>query len=205
MVNVHVGQGERDMIDDNKSLARFELTGIPPAPRGMPQIEVSFEIDANGILHVSAKDLGTGRKQAVRVVSNSGLNEAEIKAMIRGAEQHREDDRIRKDLAEARNELDGLLYTTERSLDEYGDAIPFEDLMAIREAITKAQGALKANHLDAVRRAYDELAASAQTIAEALYVGALSEADQIADEMLNAGAFDEEEPAPAEGSEPEGG
>jgi molecular chaperone DnaK len=195
MVNVHVGQGERDMIDDNKSLARFELTGIPPAPRGMPQIEVSFEIDANGILNVSAKDLGTGRKQAVRVVSNSGLNENEIKAMIRGAEQHREDDRVRKDLAEARNELDGLLYTTERSLDEYGDAIAFEDLMSIREAITMAQGALKANHLEAVRRAHDDLAKVAQTIAEALYAGAMVEADKMADDYVEEELDDDPEEA----------
>jgi molecular chaperone DnaK len=185
MVNVHVGQGEREMIDDNKSLARFELTGIPPAPRGMPQIEVTFEIDANGILNVAAKDLGTGRKQAVRVVSNSGLNENEIKGMIRGAEQHREDDRVRKALAESRNELDGLLYTTERSLDEYGDAIPFEDLMAIREAITEAQGALKLNHLDAIRKAHEDLATVAQRIAEALYAGAMADADQMADEMMS--------------------
>ncbi len=193
MVNVHVGQGEREMIDDNKSLARFELTGIPPAPRGMPQIEVTFEIDANGILNVSAKDLGTGRKQAVRVVSNSGLNENEIKAMIRAAEQHREDDRVRKSLAEARNELDGLLYTTERSLDEYGDAIPFEDLMSIREAITVAQGALKANHLDAIRKAHEDLAQVAQTIAEALYAGAMADADRMAAEMIESD-FDEVAP-----------
>ncbi len=184
MVNVHVGQGEREMIDDNKSLARFELTGIPPAPRGMPQIEVSFELDANGILHVAAKDLGTGRKQQVRVVSNSGLGEDDIKAMIREADQHREEDRVRKEVAEARNELDGLLYTTERSLDEYGDAIPFEDLMAIREAITKAQSALKTGLLEPIRKAHEELAAAAQTIAEALYAGAMAEADQMADDML---------------------
>ena len=185
MVNVHVGQGEREMIDDNKSLARFELTGIPPAPRGMPQIEVSFELDANGILSVTAKDLGTGRKQQVRVVSNSGLAEDDIKGMIRDAEQHREDDSVRKDVAEARNELDGLLYTTERSLDEYGDAIPFEDLMAIREAITKAQGALKTGMLEAIRSAHDELSSAAQTIAEALYAGAMAEADQMADSIMD--------------------
>ncbi len=187
MVNVHVAQGEREMVDDNKSLSRFELTGIPPAPRGMPQIEVSFELDANGILNVAAKDLGTGRKQAVRVVSNSGLSEDDIKAMIREAEQHREDDAVRKEVAEARNELDGLLYTTERSLDEYGDAIPFEDLMSIREAITKAQGAIKAGHIEGIRRAHEELATAAQAIAEALYAGALDEADGMADQILDEG------------------
>ena len=194
MVNVHVAQGEREMVEDNKSLARFELTGLPPAPRGLPQIEVTFELDANGILNVGAKDLGTGRKQAVRVVSNSGLSEDAIKKMIRDSEQHREDDRVRKDLAEARNELDGLLYTTERSLDEYGDAIPFEELMAIREAISRAQTALKTNTLDAIRRAHGELAESAQTIAEALYAGALDAADGMAESILDDDdAFDDED------------
>ena len=194
MVNVHVAQGEREMVEDNKSLARFELTGLPPAPRGLPQIEVTFELDANGILNVAAKDLGTGRKQAVRVVSNSGLSEDAIKKMIRDSEQHREDDRVRKDLAEARNELDGLLYTTERSLDEYGDAIPFEELMAIREAISRAQTALKTNTLDAIRRAHGELAESAQTIAEALYAGALDAADGMAESILDDDdAFDDED------------
>ncbi|MCP4869346.1 MAG: molecular chaperone DnaK [Proteobacteria bacterium] len=194
MVNVHVAQGEREMVDDNKSLARFELTGLPPAPRGMPQIEVTFELDANGILNVAAKDLGTGRKQAVRVVSNSGLGEDDIKRMVREAEQHREDDTVRKEVAEARNELDGLLYTTERALDEYGDAIPFEELMAIREAITKAQGSIKAGILEGIRRAHEELSTAAQAIAEALYAGAMEDADEMADQMLGEGLEDEEEP-----------
>ena len=196
MVNVHVGQGEREMIDDNKSLARFELTGLPPAPRGMPQIEVTFELDANGILNVTAKDLGTGRKQAVRVVSSSGLTEDLIKNMIRDADSHREEDDLRKELADVKNELDGLLYTTERSLDEYGDAIPFEELMRIREAISKSQGVLKGSNIDAIRAAHGELAEAAQTIAEALYAGAMEEADEMADGMLDEGfgeddAFDD--------------
>ncbi len=194
MVNVHVAQGEREMVDDNKSLARFELTGIPPAPRGMPQIELTFELDANGILNVAAKDLGTGRKQAVRVVSNSGLGEDDIKRMIREAESHREEDRIRKDLAEAKNELDGLLYTTERSLDEFGDAIAFEDLMAIREAISRAQGAAKTSNLEDVRAAHADLATNAQTIAEALYGAAMEHADEMADSILDDDdAFDDDE------------
>ena len=192
MVNVHVAQGEREMIDDNKSLSRFELTGLPPAPRGMPQIEVTFELDANGILNVTAKDLGTGRKQAVRVVSSSGLTEDLIKTMIREAESHREEDDIRKELADVKNELDGLLYTTERSLDEYGDAIPFEELMRIREAISKSQGVLKGSNIDAIRAAHAELAEAAQTIAEALYAGAMEDADDMADSVLESG-FGEEE------------
>jgi len=192
MVNVHVAQGEREMIDDNKSLSRFELTGLPPAPRGMPQIEVTFELDANGILNVTAKDLGTGRKQAVRVVSSSGLSEDLIKTMIREAESHREEDDLRKELADVKNELDGLLYTTERSLDEYGDAIPFEELMRIREAISKSQGVMKGSNIDAIRAAHAELAEAAQTIAEALYAGAMEDADEMADSVL-AGGFGEGE------------
>ncbi len=192
MVNVHVGQGERDMIDDNKSLARFELTGIPPAPRGMPQIEVTFELDANGILSVTAKDLGTGRKQAVQVTSSSGLSEDVITKMVRDAESHREEDKVRKELVEARNELEGLLYTTERSLDEYGDAIPFEDLMRIREAITRAQDVAKGTSIELIRQAHGTLAEAATTIAEALYAGALGEADDMADGLLDDdGNFDD--------------
>jgi len=185
MVNVHVGQGEREMIDDNKSLCRFELTGLPPAPRGMPQIEVTFELDANGILNVTAKDLGTGRKQAMRVTSSSGLNEDSIKRMVRDADSHREEDTVREELAEARNELDGLLYTTERSLEEYGDALPFEDLMRIREAIGKSQDVAKGSSLDLIRQAHATLAEAAQAIAEALYAGALGDADDMADGLLD--------------------
>ncbi len=192
MVNVHVGQGEREMIDDNKSLIRFELTGLPPAPRGMPQIEVTFELDANGILNVTAKDLGTGRKQAVRVTSSSGLNEEMIKQMVRDSESHREEDSIRRELAESRNELDGLLYTTERSLDEYGDAIPFEDLMRIREAITRANEVVKGSSVDLIRGAHAALAEAAQAIAEALYAGALGEAEEMAEGLIGEdGAYDE--------------
>jgi len=158
----------------------------------MPQIEVTFELDANGILNVTAKDLGTGRKQAVRVVSSSGLSEDLIKTMIREAESHREEDDLRKELADVKNELDGLLYTTERSLDEYGDAIPFEELMRIREAISKSQGVMKGSNIDAIRAAHAELAEAAQTIAEALYAGAMEDADEMADSVL-AGGFGEGE------------
>ena len=197
MVNVHVAQGEREMVDDNKSLARFELSGIPPAPRGVPQIDVAFEIDANGILNVAAKDLGTGREQTVQVVSNSGLGEAEIKEMIRNAERFREEDVLRKDVVEARNELEGLLYTTERSLEEYGDAIAFEELMSIREAITKAQAALKSNSVDVLRAARGHLGEAAQAIADALYAGSMAEADSMAAAM-EAGDYEEFDEAPAE-------
>ncbi len=142
---------------------------------------------------MTAKDLGTGRKQAVRVTSSSGLTEDAIKKMVRDAESHREEDTIRKELAEARNELDGLLYTTERSLDEYGDAIPFEDLMRIREAITKARDVVKGTSIELIRQAHTALAESATVIAEALYAGALGEADEMADDLLDDdGNYDED-------------
>jgi molecular chaperone DnaK len=192
MVEVLVAQGEREMIEDNKTLAKFELTGLPPAPRGLPQIEVIFNLDANGILSVTAKDLGTGRKHTVEVRSGSGLNEEAIERIVREAEQYREDDAFRKELAEVRNDLDGLLYTTQRSLDEFGDSIPFEDLMAIREAVTKAQAALKGDLVDEIRTVHQELAEAAQAIADALYSGAMEGADELADQFYDDDDFQEE-------------
>ncbi len=122
-VSVHVLQGEREMASDNKTIGRFELVGIPPAPRGIPQIEVTFDIDANGILHVSAKDLGTGKEQSIRITASSGLSEEEIEKMVKDAEAHSAEDQKKRELIEARNHADGLAYTTEKSLKEHGDKI----------------------------------------------------------------------------------
>jgi len=122
LVSVHVLQGEREMAADNKTLGRFELVGIPPAPRGVPQIEVTFDIDANGIVHVSAKDLGTGKTQQIRITASSGLSEAEIQRMVQDAESHKADDQRKKDLADLKNNAEGLIYTTEKSLEEYASA-----------------------------------------------------------------------------------
>ena len=183
MVSVHVAQGEREMIDDNQSLSRFELTGLPPAPRGLPQIEVTFEIDANGILNVSAKDLGTGRKQVVQVVSNSGLSEADIRRMVTEAEEYREEDRMRRDRADLKNSVEGLLYTTERSLEEYGEALDFDDLIAIREAVQKAKDALADGDVGILQDAHGFLAEKSQVIADVLYAGAVESADAMADAM----------------------
>ncbi|HOW16274.1 MAG TPA: molecular chaperone DnaK, partial [bacterium] len=120
-VSIHVLQGERDMASDNKTLGRFELVGLVPAPRGVPQIEVSFDIDANGIIHVSAKDLGTGKQQAIQITASSGLSEEEIKKIVKEAELHAQEDKQKKERAEARNHLDNLIYNTEKTLKEYGD------------------------------------------------------------------------------------
>src|SRR2546430_2657619 len=132
IVNVHVLQGEREMAADNKTLARFELVGIPPAPRGVPQIEVAFDIDANGIVHVSAKDLGTGKQQSIRIVASSGLTEQEIQRMIAEAESNKATDKQKKELADIKNNADGLIYTTEKALEEYSTLLPAKDMAELR-------------------------------------------------------------------------
>ncbi len=183
MVRVHVLQGEREMSADNKSLARFELHGLPPAPRGLPQIEVSLEIDANGILNVEAKDLGTGRKQSVKVVSTTGLQEHEIRRMVGEAEAYREEDRVRKELAEDRNRLEGLVYSVERSLEYYGENLSFEDVMMLREHLGTAQETLKTNRIDEIRKAAAELGMASEKLARAIYEGTMANADQLANSL----------------------
>jgi len=171
MVRVHILQGERDMASDNKSLGKLEMTGLPPAPRGVPEIEVTFEIDANGIIHVRAKDLGTGRAQSLRVVSNRGLSEDEIEDMIAQAETYRSDDHIRREVAEAKNQLDGLIYNTSRSFEEFGSGLDPEDGELVREALFAAEDAMESTDLDLVRGAHDDLFAAAQRLADAIYGG----------------------------------
>ncbi|NTX03065.1 molecular chaperone DnaK [Myxococcus sp. CA051A] len=174
LVSVHVLQGEREMAADNKTLARFELVGIPPAPRGVPQIEVSFDIDANGIVHVSAKDLGTGKVQQVRVVSNSGLSEAEIQGMISDAQAHASDDKKKKELAELRNNADGLIYTTEKSLEEYASLLSEKDREEIRTDLERLKGMLNTSDAVALKEAFQRLEGSAYRIADAIYTGQAS-------------------------------
>jgi molecular chaperone DnaK len=169
LVSVHVLQGEREMAVDNKTLARFELVGIPPAPRGVPQIEVSFDIDANGIVHVSAKDLGTGKVQQVRVVGNSGLSEAEIQAMISDASANQSSDKLKKEMAELRNNADSLIYTTEKSLEEYGNVLQEKDRTEIKADVDALKELLKGSDAAAVKEAYQKLETSAYRIADALY------------------------------------
>ncbi|WNG21135.1 molecular chaperone DnaK [Cystobacter fuscus] len=169
LVSVHVLQGEREMAVDNKTLARFELVGIPPAPRGVPQIEVSFDIDVNGIVHVSAKDLGTGKVQQVRVVGNSGLTESEIQSMISDAQANQSNDKLKKELAELRNNADSLIYTTEKSLEEYGNVLQEKDRTEIKADVDHLKETLKGSDAAAVREAYQKLETSAYRIADALY------------------------------------
>jgi molecular chaperone DnaK len=157
------------MAADNKTLARFELVGIPPAPRGVPQIEVSFDIDANGIVHVSAKDLGTGKQQAVRVVSNSGLTEAEIQQMVRDAQTNAADDARKRELADARNNADGLIYTTEKSLEEYGHVLTPKDVAEITADLQNLKEVVKQDDPAKVKEALQRLEGSAYRIADAIY------------------------------------
>jgi molecular chaperone DnaK len=169
LVSVHVLQGEREMAGDNKTLARFELVGIPPAPRGVPQIEVSFDIDANGIVHVGAKDLGTGKQQAVRVVSTSGLTEKEIQSMVSDAQAHQTDDKKKREIADLRNSADGLLYTTEKSLDEYSNVLNQNDISEIRADMEALKGLLHTADPAALKEAVQRLEGSAYRIADAIY------------------------------------
>jgi molecular chaperone DnaK len=171
-VTIHVLQGEREMASNNKTLGQFELMGIPPAPRGMPQIEVTFDIDANGIVHVSAKDLGTGREQSIRITASSGLAEEEIKRMVKDAETHAADDKKRREVIEARNHLDTIIYTTEKSLKEYGDKVDAKDKQNIEDAVSKAKKAMDSNDADAIKSAQEELTTTSHKLAEAMYAKA---------------------------------
>ncbi len=168
-VEIHVLQGERPMAADNKTLGRFILDGIPPAPRGVPQIEVTFDIDANGILHVSAVDKATGREQAITIKASSGLTEEEIQRMIKEAEAHAEEDRRRREEAETRNQADNLAYQTERSLRELGDKIPADIRQDVEAKIAALRSALQGGSIDRVRSAMNDLAMAAQRIGQAVY------------------------------------
>jgi len=168
-VTIHVLQGERPMAKDNKSIARFDLVGIPPAPRGVPQIEVTFDIDADGILHVTAKDLGTGKEQSIVVRPSSGLSEEEIQRIIKEAEQYAEEDRRKKELAEARNQADSLIYSVEKSLRELGDKVPENLKKDVEEKIKELRKAMEGEDIEAIRRASDALTQASYQLAEMLY------------------------------------
>jgi molecular chaperone DnaK len=168
-VEVHVLQGEREMAGHNKTLGRFHLDGIPSAPRGVPQIEVTFDIDANGIVHVSAKDLGTGREQRITITASSGLAKDEVDGMVREAEAHASEDRKAREAAEARNRADQLVYQTERTLKDNFDKIPDADRQTARDAIDAAKKALEAGEEAGIRDASDRLERAAHRLAEAIY------------------------------------
>jgi len=175
-VSVHVLQGEREMAEGNKTIGRFDLADIPPAPRGVPQIEVTFDIDANGILNVSAKDLGTGKQQSIRITASSGLSDDEIDRMVKEAEAHSGEDKKKKELIEARNQADGLVYTTEKSLKEHGDKVDDETKANIEKALEELKEAMKGESKDEIQAKVEALAQSAHKLAEAMYAQAQPDA-----------------------------
>ncbi|MBE6350580.1 MAG: molecular chaperone DnaK [Spirochaetaceae bacterium] len=168
-VSIHVLQGEREMASQNRTLGRFDLIGIPAAPRGVPQIEVTFDIDANGIVHVSAKDLGTGKEQHVRIESSSGLSEAEIDRMVKDAEANAEMDRKEREKIETKNEADSLIYSTEKSLKELGDKIGEADTQKINDAVAALKQALASDDIEAIKAKTEELKQASYKIAEEVY------------------------------------
>ncbi|HDP23884.1 MAG TPA: molecular chaperone DnaK [Deltaproteobacteria bacterium] len=171
-VTIRIFQGERPMANDNKLLGQFDLVGIPAAPRGIPQIEVSFDIDANGILHVSAKDKATGKEQSIRITSSSGLNEEDINKMIREAEEHETEDRRRKDLVEAKNNADSLAYTTEKTLKEHGDKVDSMTRSSIENAIADLKEASKTDDVEQIRKKIEALTTVSHKLAEVIYSSA---------------------------------
>lgn len=168
-VSIHVLQGEREMATNNKTLGRFELVGIPPAPRGLPQIEVGFDIDANGIVSVSAKDLGTGKEQSIKITSSSGLSKEEIDSLVKEAEMHAEEDKKKKELVEARNTADTLIYSTEKSIKELGDKVDAETKGKIEQGSANLKKAMEGSDVEEIKRLTDELTQTSHKLAEAMY------------------------------------
>jgi molecular chaperone DnaK len=191
-VEIHVGQGESEMMAYNKTLGRFNLTGIPPAPRGMPQIEVTFDIDANGILHVSAKDLGTGNEQQIRIEGGSGLSEDEVQRMVQEAESHRDEAHRMRELAEARNLGEQLAYQTERSLKEHRDKLEEADASTIDGRIMELKGVLESSDVNEIREKTQALQEASQKLAEAVYAQATAQQAQSADGGNGAESSDDE-------------
>jgi len=175
-VEVHVLQGERSIAGQNRTLGKFHLVGIPPAPRGVPQVEVTFDIDANGIVNVSAKDLGTGREQKITITSSSGLAKDEIDRMMHDAESHAEEDRQARERIEAHNKLDGMIYSTERTLSEHRDKVDASTATEIESALVDAKSKLDSSDAAEINGAYDKLVKSSHKLAEIMYQQASSQA-----------------------------
>jgi molecular chaperone DnaK len=177
-VEIHVLQGEREMAAYNKTLGRFQLVGIPPAPRGVPQIEVAFDIDANGIVHVSAKDLGTGKEQSIKITASSGLSEEEIENLIKDAELHAEEDKSKRELVDARNMADSLIYSTEKSIKEIGDKLDESTKEDINRAIENLKKAMEGEDTEEIKRLADELTQASHKLAETMYAKAAEQQAQ---------------------------
>jgi molecular chaperone DnaK len=204
-VLIQVYQGEREMAAYNKQLGTFELTGLPPAPRGIPQVEVTFDIDANGIVHVSAKDMATGKEQSMTISGGSALSKEDIDRMMRDAEQHAEEDKKRREEAEVRNNAEALVYQTEKFLADNADKVPADAKANVEEPLNELKKAIEANDLSAMRTATDKVAAASQALGAAMYTmaqqegtaGAAGAADAAAgtaeDDVVDAEIVDEDE------------
>ena len=168
-VEVHVIQGEREMASDNRTLGRFHLVGIPPAPRGVPQIEVTFDIDANGITHVSAKDLGTGKEQKITISGSGGISEDEIDRMVKDAQSHSDEDKKRREGAEVRNQLDSLVYSTEKLVAENGDKVDAAVKAEIESAVEEGKAALEGDEPDTMKAAVEKITQVSHKLAEQMY------------------------------------
>jgi molecular chaperone DnaK len=168
-VSIQVLQGEREMSTQNRTLGRFDLVGIPPAPRGVPQIEVTFDIDANGIVHVSAKDLGTGKEQKIRIESSSGLSDSDIDRMVKEAELHAEEDKRERERAEVRNDADNMIYSTEKNIKDLGDKVSAQDKSKAEEAIADLKKALETGDIENIKAKSEALKQVSYKIAEEVY------------------------------------
>jgi molecular chaperone DnaK len=177
-VEIHVLQGEREMAAYNKTLGRFQLVGIPPAPRGIPQIEVTFDIDANGIVSVSAKDMATGKEQSIKITASSGLSEEEIKNLVKDAELHAEEDHRKRELVDARNMADSLIYSTEKSVKDLGDKLDESTKGNINQAIERLKKAMEGEDTQEIKRLVDELTQASHKLAETMYSQASQRAQQ---------------------------
>jgi molecular chaperone DnaK len=198
-VEIHVLQGEREMSTGNKSLGKFQLTGIPPAPRGMPQIEVTFDIDANGILHVTAKDLGTGKEQKIEIKSGSGLTDEEIQSMVSDAESHAEEDAKQRQLAEARNLAESAAYQSEKQLEELGDKVDASNKEEIEAAIKGVRDSLGSDNAEEINSKTEALTAAFQKVSEQIYAAEQEQASGSGDGASAEGdSSDEEEVVDAE-------
>ena len=180
-MTIHVLQGEREMATGNKSLGQFNLSDIPPAPRGMPQIEVTFDIDANGILHVSAKDKATGKENKITIKANSGLSEDEIQQMVQDAEAHAEEDKKAHELAEARNQCDTMIHMVKKSLNEYGTELSDEEKGKIEAAIKEAEDSIRGNDIEEIKQKSEALGTAAQKLGEKMYAKQQAEAGSAGD------------------------
>jgi molecular chaperone DnaK len=188
-VDIHVLQGEREFARDNRTLGRFQLADLPPAPRGVPQIEVAFDIDANGILNVSAKDLGTGKQQSIEIKSSSGLSEAEVDKMSKDAESHAEEDKKKREVVDLKNQADQLIYSTEKTLKEHGEKVSAETRGNIESAVNNLKEAIKGEDADAIKKAIENLGTAGQELGKVLY-------EEAAKKQAASGAAGQGEQAP---------